>query len=601
MFIINRCGLFFIIIIFLNQFRPAFCNQDLSLDLEPIVVTKSKIHLLNPYFLESDTLKNSPFSSVIEALSLLPLDLQSRSIKSGIQTDFSLRGSNFQGVLVLIDGQRINDPQTGHHNSDIPITCEDVERIEVIPGVSSSLFGPDAIGGAINILTKIPGEKKKVFELSLGSHKMKSGLVSIGDKMDNLGVRLSLENQESNGFYEDTAFKKFTTSLVSTLDIPDGRFDLSLGYQEKEFGAYDFYTPGLGYLSKEWTKTFLLNTGLNLNKQGFIIKPNFLWRRHFDKFMLDKTQIKSLYLNHHRTDIYTPNIYFQKEIGNLGRVGLGLEYGEERINSTNLGKHNRNHQSIFMDNSKDLNDRLSLGLSFRFDDFDTFDELYTGSLSLKYRLSDENSVYFGISRSMRIPTFTELYYSDPTTQGDAALSAEKSVSYQIGYDYKKQDFSSGLSFFFRKEEDMIDWIKRTPLQAKWQAQNFTEAEVKGIESFLKVKINDYLKLESNYTYIDKRINDKGYLYKYGPNYIRHLFNTLLVFDLPFGIQSTGASYKKKPGRDGWFLLNTCLSYNLNKNSQFFVKISNLLNTEYQEIEGIPQPKRWMEAGLRLEW
>jgi len=594
---LKRCGLFFIFTLILSYFHLGFCD----VDLERIVITRQGAHLLPSYSLESDDLENFPSDSPLETLSYLPLDLQSRSPKGSIQTDFSLRGSTFQGVLMLMDGQRINDPQTAHYNSDIPLTEEDIKRIEVIPGVSSSVFGPDAIGGAVNIILKKPQSKKMVLKLKGGQYQTASGLFSISDKIDNLGIRLSLENQESKGFYYDTDFKKFISSLNFSLDIPDGDFNTSLGYQEKEFGAYDFYTPGLGYPSKEWTKTYLLNTGFNLDKEGLIIKPNFLWRRHYDKFMLDKTQGRSTYLNHHRTDIYTPNIYLQKEIGILGRVGSGIEYGEEKINSTNLGKHNRKHKSIFMDESKDLNDKLSLGLSFRTDDFDSFEQAHTGSTNLRYRVSEKNSIHLGISRSMRIPSFTELYYSDPTTLGNASLSAEKSLNYQTGYNYKKEKLSAGFTFFFRQEEDFIDWIKRTPAQAKWQVENITKAEVSGIENYFRLKINPILTLDSNYTFINKRINDRGYIYKYGPNYTKHLINNIFSFNLPFGIQAVELTYKKKPSRRGWFLLNPRLSYNLNKISQLFVEISNLLNVEYQEIEGIPQPKRWVEGGLRLEW
>jgi iron complex outermembrane receptor protein len=518
-----------------------------------------------------------------------------------MQTDFSLRGSNFQGVLMLIDGQRINDPQTAHHNSDIPLTREDIEKVEVIPGVGSSLFGPDAIGGAINFILKKPKEKKIILEAGGGQYHSVNTIFSLSDNKGDLGFRLSLQNQESGGFYTDTDFKNFTTAIASSLDIPDGEFNLSGGYQEKEFGAYDFYTPQSGYLSQEWTKTYLLNTGFILEKSGFIIRPNFLWRRHYDKFLLDKTLVRSRYLNHHRTDIYTPNIYFQKETAILGEFGLGLEYGQERINSTNLGKHNRSHQSIFLDDNKELNDELSLGLSLRLDDFDIFPNLYAGSASLRYMLSQRDSVHCGISRSARIPSFTELYYNDPTTLGNAGLSAEESLTYQAGYDYKKKKVSFGTTFFWRQEEDFIDWIKRTSSQEKWQVENITRSKVLGMENYFRLELNQIFSLDFYYAYIDKMTDDCSYLYKYGPNYIQHLANSVFTFSLPFGVQTLGLTYKKKPNRDGWLLLNTHLSYKLNKNCQIFFNTTNLLNVEYQEIEGIPQPGRWMETGLRLEW
>ncbi|MEW6101290.1 MAG: TonB-dependent receptor [Candidatus Omnitrophota bacterium] len=594
-------SLLFGLAFFLSLLNPLFCEEDYFFDLEPIIVTKEAVHLLEPYYLEYASSNDYAINSPVEALGLSPVDLQSRALKAGIQTDYSLRGSTFQGVLVLIDGSRINDPQTAHHNSDIPLTSEDIERIEVIPGVSSSVFGPDAIGGAINFILKKPGEKKRVLQGSFGEHQAKSGLFSISDKLDNLGVRFSLENKESDGFYEDTDFENFIASFVSSLDIPGGEFNVNLGYQEKEFGAYDFYTPASGFLSKEWTKTFLLNTGFNLDKDGFIIKPNFLWRRHFDKFALDKTTVRSRYLNHHRTDVYTPSLYFQDQIGQLGRVGLGIEYGEERINSTNLGKHNRNHKSIFLDESKELSNDLDLGLSFRLDDFDDFNNVYTGSGTLRYSLTKNSKVHLGISKSTRIPSFTELYYNDPTTLGNAGLSAEKSLSYEMGHSYKKDKLTLKTTGFFRYEEDLIDWIKRSATQAQWQVENITEAVVSGVEEAIKLQIHKNIGLDANYTYIDKRTYDQGYLYKYGPNYIRHLLNAGFNFNLPFGNQSVGFSYKKKPRRDGWFLLHAHFSYNLNKYAQVFLRADNLLNVEYQEIEGIPQPGRWVEAGLRLEW
>ncbi|MBU0709823.1 MAG: TonB-dependent receptor [Candidatus Omnitrophica bacterium] len=596
----SRCVLFSVIIFFVI-FNPCLGEETSSLGLGPIIITKSKVHLLDSYSITRDAAESLAFNSPIEQLSFLALDLQSRSPQGAIQTDFSLRGSTFQGVLMLLDGARINDPQTGHHNSDLPVTLADIEQIEITPGISSARFGPDAIGGAINITLKKPKREEGILEISYGEFKTNYALLSISEIIGDLGLRFSVENQESDGFYEDTDSEKFTTSLNSFLEIPDGEFKFSFGYQEKEFGAYDFYTPGCGYLSKEWTKTFLLNSGMTLEKGGFLIKPNFLWRRHFDKFALDKTLKRSTYLNHHQTDIYTPNIYIQKYTSSLGKIGLGLEYGEERIKSTNLGDHTRNHRSIFADDAFDLNDRLSFDLSLRTDDFDGFKEVETGSVNCRFKFREGKGLSLGISRSIRVPSFTELYYNDPLTLGNSGLSAEKSKNYQAGYDYERKAFSLGVVFFFRQEEGFIDWVKRSPSQVKWQAENISGADVYGIENYLRFDINDYLKLNTNYTYINKCNDDDVYLYKYGSNYIKHLVNSVLIFDLPFGVQSIGLTYKKKPSRDGWLLVSTRLAYDFNKNFQIFLKGTNLFNVEYQEIEGIPQPGRYLEAGLRLSW
>jgi iron complex outermembrane receptor protein len=593
---IKCCGLFFII--FLCGYLSLLADDSVPEDLEKIVILKNKSYLAGQYSLNSVDLENLPFSSPIEALNTLPIDLQSRSPHAAIQVDYSLRGSNFQDVLILLNGQRINDPQTAHFNSDLPFTSADIARVDVLSSASSSLFGPDAIGGAVNFVLKKPRKAERVLELSGGQYRTYKELISVSDKIKSLGVRFSVENMSSAGFHEDTDYNDLTASVISSLDLPFGSFDFNSGYQQKEFGAFDFYTPGKGKPSKEWTRTYLLDAGFNLERDGLVIKPNFIWRRHFDKFALDKNQPSS---NSHRNDTYTPNIYFQKDILYLGKAGFGLEYGDERVTSTSMGRHNREHRSLFFDDALDFSPRLSSGLSFRMDDFDGFNNVYTGSANLRYEIIPKNFLRLAVSRNMRVPSFTELYYgNDGYTIGNPDLSAEKSLNYEIGYEIKKESFSFSPTVFFRREDDFIDWVYSNA-NSRWQAQNISGADVFGVEAQVRLDINKVISLSANYTYINKYADNNGYLFKYGPNYARHLWNTEVIFKLPFGAQSLGFTYKQKPGRDGWFLLNARVNYNLNKNTSLFINGTNLLNVGYQEIEGIPQPGRWVESGLRLEW
>ncbi|MCX5699283.1 MAG: TonB-dependent receptor [Candidatus Omnitrophica bacterium] len=596
MFKIKLSGFF--IVFFLIFTELSFSFQDQPQDLATLVITKQKQFLLNTYTTDPDQSNAFNYQSSLEDLSSLPVDLQSRAKACGIQADFSLRGSTFAQVLILVNGQRINDPQTAHHNADIPFTKEDIKKMEVIPGAGSSLFGPDAIGGVVNFALAAPQERKTVWEFAAGNQRNGYGLFSISNKFKDLGFKFSVEDAQSKGFRYDTDYKKFTTSLGAYLDLPDvGVWENNFGYQEKAFGAYDFYSPGLGKPSYEWTKTYLLNSSLVLNKEVLLIKPSFLWRRHFDKFAYIRT-IDS-YNNHH-TDMFTPSIYFQKDMGLFGKTGLGLEWGQERIISSNMGKHTRDHKSIFLDDSVDVGQSWDLGFSLRLDDFSDFNMEYTGSLSAKFKLTNESALNFGVSRNIRAPSFTELYYSDSTTIGNADLAAENAWNCQVGFEYKEEGFLSGLAIFLRQEKEMIDWV-RSDSTGRWQARNFTRDNVFGVEYSLRKKINRVLSLDANYTYTDKSIDNQGYLYKYGPNYAQHLINTVFNLQLPFGQQEIGFNYKKRPGRRGWWLMNFGLNYNLTQNAKVFLNSTNFLNVEYQDIEGIPQAGRYVEAGLRLEW
>ena len=598
MFKIKLCGLLIILTFFLP--RSCFSGEDKHEDLMTLVITKQKQPSLNSYSLPFPEIRAFNYQSALEELSNLPLDLQSRSLKGGIQADFSLRGSTWQQVLVLLNGQRINDPQTGHYNCDIPFTKADIKKTEVMPGAGSSLFGPDAIGGAVNFALEQPKENKILLESGMGSFRDGYGLCSVSGKLNNLGLRYSVEDARSRGLRYDTDYSKFTTSLGAYLELPGAAWENNFGYQDKEYGAYDFYTPGLGYPSRDATKTYLLSSSFSLDRDGLLIKPSFLWRRHFDKFTLDSTGARSTSVNQHRTDMFTPGVYLQKELGALGKAGLGLEWGREKISSTNLGRHIRDHASVSLDDSKDFGSRWGTGFSLRLDDFSDFGKVCTGSASAKFKFMDPLALNFGISRNMRVPSFTELYYSDPTTLGNSGLTAEKAWNYQVGLEYNTEELFSSLAFFLRRERGMIDWVKSDPSQL-WQAKNITRDNVFGVEYYLRKKINEVLSLDANYTYTDKSMDTQGYLYKYGPNYARHLVNTVFNIHFSFGRQEIGFSYKKRPGRRGWLLMNAGLNYGLNRHSRIFLNAANILNVEYQDIEGIPQPGRYVEAGLSLEW
>ncbi len=152
----------------------------------------------------------------------------------------------------------------------------------------------------------------------------------------------------------------------------------------------------------------------------------------------------------------------------------------------------------------------------------------------------------------------------------------------------------------RREREMIDWVRSDPSQ-KWQAKNFTRDEVLGAEYVMHKEFSKMLSIDANYSYANKSIDSQGYLYKYGPNYARHLANLVLNFSLPFGRQEIGLNYKKRPGRNGWLLVNAGFNYNLGRGSKIFLSLENIMNTEYQDITGIPQPGRYIEAGLRMQW
>ncbi|MDD5254873.1 MAG: TonB-dependent receptor, partial [Candidatus Omnitrophica bacterium] len=226
--------------------------------------------------------------------------------------------------------------------------------------------------------------------------------------------------------------------------------------------------------------------------------------------------------------------------------------------------------------------------------------------SLMYSLKGHWKVWEGfyvrsaLSSHIRLPSFTELYYGDPTTWGNPGLSPERSFDYEAGFDHRQGASSCGVTFFVRKEKNIIDWVKSGPVEALWEARNIDRGTTRGIEAYARQELRDTVSLEETYTFAQRNLEDDGYLYKYGVNYARHQGAVRVIVRALGGAQAIGIRYKKKPARDGWVLLDAKFEYPFGK-AAVFLSFENLLGTEYQEIEGVAEPARYAECGMRFTW
>lgn len=536
-----------------------------------------------------------------ELLTYLGADVQSRG-PYGVKSDISINGSTFQQVLVLVNGVRVNDPQTAHHNLDLFFSLEDIERVEMIPASASAIYGPDAIGGAVNFILKKPAREKNFLSFAGGDRGTSEQKGRISYPIGSVKNSFSASNAQSSGFRYDTDFRTDTFFNSSRLEKEGVSLSLDAGYNEKEFGAFDFYTPGLGRPSKEWvnTKFFDLKSTLDSGKLRFEPRVNF--RRHHDKFILTIVN-PDLYLNHHMTDTFQAGGEVSYSLTNGFRLAMAADWGYEYITSSNLGKHLREHWDVYIDPSWQLTPSSGLRLTARLDDYSTFGTEATGGLTWDYHFSDNSSLYATAGRTMRVPTFTELYYSDPTTAGNENLKPEKAYSLESGWSFSPvRNVRLSFSAFARREMDTIDFTKITSADPKFIARNISRALAGGLNAYGRWQPGDDLGIDLRYAYTSKKIEDNGLLYKYGLNYLNHMI--ILGIDTAFVFKIKNRAevvFKKKPGRRGWTLVNDRLSWSPKDDWEIFCQAENLFNSEYQEIEGIPEPGRIAKFGLKYSW
>ena len=228
---------------------PVFLSAQADYRLHPVEITASRLEssmaaeTRELQVLDRKRIRSLPGISVSDILSVAGLvDLQSRGV-NGIQADMSLRGSGFEQVLVLVDGVRMNDPQTGHHNADLPVSRDDIERIEVLTGHASSIYGPDGVGGVIQIITRHAQTTQTNVSFQGGSAGTTSAQLSQEFAGRHLTSRFTLAHNRSDGYRPTTDYK--TTSLSGTSKWQSGphRISAIAGIVSKKFGANGFYAP----------------------------------------------------------------------------------------------------------------------------------------------------------------------------------------------------------------------------------------------------------------------------------------------------------------------------------------------------------------------
>ncbi len=549
-----------------------------------------------------EQIANSPVHSVQDLLRFVQsVDLRPRG-PHGVQADVSIRGGSFEQTLILIDGVKVSDPQTGHHNLDIPLSLHDIERIEILHGQGSSIYGPNAFSGAINIITK-RGEKRSFnLETTFGEYDLASGIVSLSLPSENSHHRISMSRRTSGGYRDNTEFGINSFHYRGHGRLAKLDLNLSAGYLDKEFGAYKFYSDRFPY-QWEHTTTHFLSAGANAKSGRLTIKPSLHYRRHDDDFVLDRNQ-PEWYRNRHGSDVYGFDVLTVIS-SKYGETAVGAEISEEVLESTNLGDHSRSQGGIVFEHliSRPGIFHLSLG-AFGYYYAEWGWKLWPG-LNLGIPLGDYSKLNGSIGWAFRIPTFTELYYSDPANSGNAELEPEEAATYEVGWLWTKKSFQSGITLFLRDSHNLIDWV-RTSDEEPWRAMNITSVSTSGIEcriGFLTRGWSSnfpFTNISAGYTFLHSDRDTREFSSKNALTHLRHQLTLDAAHSLPLRLkQHWKLRYQDRLTQGDHLLVDTRITWAKNR-TEAYAEASNLFDEQYEEIGSITMPGRWISFGIRIE-
>jgi iron complex outermembrane receptor protein len=566
------------------------------------------------------------------------VDVRQRG-NNGVQADISIRGSSFDQVLILLNGIPLNDPQTGHHNLNLPVSFDAIDRIEILEGSSSRLYGPNAFSGAINIITGQTLIPSLTARLSGGQFGFFESAVSTFFKTGSLNSSISADYKSADGALKNTDFKIANAFYHGSWSLPTGKLEFQGGYGDRGFGANEFYTPAYPNQYERIKTSFV---SVKAKSEGDLhFTPSFYWRRNQDRFELfrDNNGAPSWYAmhNYHLTDTYGSNLNGWMNAG-TGKLAFGTDFRSENIWSTVLGKEitktvdvpgeqgikfnhadTRANLSLFGEYSLhhgpvDLSAGLmanwnsSLGRKW---------QLYPG-FDLGWKISTPVKLYVSVNKSLRIPTFTDLYYKSATNVGNANLLPEKALSVETGLKFSNNWIVSHLAAFERWGKNMIDWVRK-PDETIWYAENLTNLTTRGVEFAVKVNPSELFRrrifihsMDLSYSYLTQDKESGALISKYLLDYLRHKIDIRFSHSLCRNVSASwlityqdrngtftlweNGKYGKEVEYAPIWLIDTRINWGRDK-CNLFLEASNLLNKTYFDYGNVEQPGIWAKAGL----
>jgi vitamin B12 transporter len=552
------------------------------------------------FIIRQEDIQNSPVQNLQDLLSYVPgVDIRARGLED-VQADVSIRGGSFEQTLILLDGVKLNDPQTGHHNMNFPVNLNDIERVEILKGQASSIYGPNALAGVINFITKKGNNNELSANLSGGSYGFYNGGLSVHVPYVESDNMLSISKTKSDGYRHNTNFDVTTFYYKTNVPFNAGSANVAVGYTDKSFGANGFYTTKY---PNQWeqTKTLFVSSGADYSFGQIKIIPKVFWRNNKDHYLLDYTN-PVFYMNNHITNSYGAELQ-SVVMTNIGSFELGGGLNLDNINSSNLGIHNRREGGISAEYITPPFENFKIllnGIAYNYDDYGW--KLIPG-IDLVYQVSDNFNCYTTIGKSFRIPTYTELFYNSPAQKGNAFLQPEETITYEAGINYNASSFSGNLSLFSRNGKNLIDWVKGiNDVNGKYIVRNIALINTYGIDmsiSYRPLISNDsYFKsISLNYTYLKSDFNEPNLLSQYILDLLRHQFIVEISNAIPYDIVFNWAfRYENRYNFDSYFITDLKLSRSFN-NFDLFLSALNLFNKSYMDLSGIPLPGRWIKAGL----
>ena len=508
----------------------------------------------------------------------------------GAQADIVMRGSSFSQTLVLINGLRVNDAQSAHHNLDLPVPMDAMQSIEILHGSGSTLYGSDAIGGVVDFITAPP---------ETTALRLRSGVGSFGENDQAFtgsftGKRWSElasgARNFSTGFMPDRDYRNENGSSETRWKTLLGESDVLLAGSDRAFGADQFYG---NFNSWERTKGWFASMRQEI---GAKTTAAFGYRRHSDIFVLLRND-PAFYKNQHIDQSWQGALRRSDHVGGRSSLFYGLEGDGDSIHSNNLGNHARNWGAGYLD--ADLQwKRASITAGLRQEIISGGHYVTSPTLAGSYWLNESLKLRSAFGYGFRLPSYTDLYYSDPATVGNPGLKPESAWNYEAGLDWfaGAQSYLS-ITGFYSRQHDAIDYV-RANASDKWHASNLTGLRFAGVESAWTWQAAHNQRVRLAWTLLSGAQQalhglESEYVFNYPVN---NAFAEWTIAPLHGYMLHNRVGITQRYQKDPYPVWDAAIAREKG-HIHPYLQMSNLSNTGYEEIEDVRMPGRSFTGGI----
>jgi len=618
--------------------------QEKEIELDPITITASLTPVSasktgrNILIIKGDALQKLPVQSIDELLRYVPgVEVQSRG-PMGAQGDITIRGGTFQQVLVILDGIRLNDPLTGHFNSYIPISPAEIDRIEILKGASSAIYGTEAVGGVVHIISKTFAAKKQSnghkinAQLTAGDYGLfntQAG-ISMHQKNTTASVGLLTNNAKGQTLRGTKGYFNLTTISASIKQQLNENTSVAyrFGYDDRDFNAQNFYTTFLSDTATEavvsrWHHLKFMH---QKNKHRFSFDAGYKQADDVYRFR------KGVSPNVNNSSLFQSLAIHDYTINDKSSITSGVQFISRKITSNDRGNHEVSNAGAFVLLNQKIGDNLQLNPALRVDWNERSGWEIIPQLNASYRL--ESILFRGSAgRTTRDADFTERfnnYQRNPVPSGQRIgnpdLTSETSFSYELGADYfVNSSLKIGVTWFERFQQSLIDYVNTpyanmprqvnlTPAGSYLLAKNIDKVNTTGIETDIQYthSFSEQQSLSAGLGFIWMRSRSSDTIPSlYVSNHARELINFNIAYRYKrIAISTNGLFKARKPQQAAsplivpisadYFVLNARADLFLVKNKlALFVQADNIFNKRYSDLLGSVMPQRWIMGGVKV--